>query len=303
MKEMLCHLKMYVCMYTTCIFGASQPFENADFKKILGKVAQSQLLTSDEILSYQTVCLNRNFAEFLSGVLNGDKKPENANALNIAASMPIAAATAVQSALDGHKLAFESIGNSFDNFLTPTPKHQQILASVKEFAAAPVGAGTKGSRVLFMHGPAGVGKTHLLTSLIDAFKAQGKKLLHVKDELYTYYSESQKKKSSFDLASNLAGYDVILLDDLNQMSAFDVKYVRELLLSVFDNGHKKIVITSNMSCEDFLNKLLECVSVTKDSKGDSVISQTASLETKKLVSRFNQMVTKIDFEGIETRRQ
>ena len=125
------------------------------------------------------------------------------------------------------------------------------------FAAAKAAAEMPGTvyNPLFIYGPSGVGKTHLLNAIAADIK-ENQPHLRIRnmtcDELLTdFYDLLTQKKSLTDFRSSVRDVDVLLVDDIHNLA--NKKQIQEEFFNVFNALYKRnaqIVLTSDRQpCE------------------------------------------------------
>ena len=108
---------------------------------------------------------------------------------------------------------------------------------------------------LFIYGPSGVGKTHLMNAISAAIQENNPKLRirnMTCDELLTdFYNLLTQHQSLADFRSNLRDVDVLLVDDIHNLA--QKKQIQEEFFNVFNTLYKRnaqIVLTSDRQpCE------------------------------------------------------
>lgn len=143
------------------------------------------------------------------------------------------------------ELLFDVVGQypSLKNFIVSEPSQltYRLLLEVVE-GTTPLGT----FNPIFMHGPIGCGKTHLLMALATALKEKGINVLYVRAETFTDHvvnairsSEMQKFRLAY------RGIDALLIDDVEVFSKKGA--TQEELFHTFNALHlegKQIVLTS-----------------------------------------------------------
>ena len=108
---------------------------------------------------------------------------------------------------------------------------------------------------LFIYGPSGVGKTHLMNAIASAIQENNPRLRirnMTCDELLTdFYNLLTQHQSLADFRSNLRDVDVLLVDDIHNLA--QKKQIQEEFFNVFNTLYKRnaqIVLTSDRQpCE------------------------------------------------------
>lgn len=108
---------------------------------------------------------------------------------------------------------------------------------------------------LFLYGPSGVGKTHLMNAIASAIQENNPKLKirnMTCDELLTdFYNLISQKQSLADFRSKMRDVDVLLVDDIHNLA--QKKQIQEEFFNVFNTLYKRnaqIVLTSDRQpCE------------------------------------------------------
>lgn len=125
------------------------------------------------------------------------------------------------------------------------------------FAAAQAVAEMPGEvyNPLFIYGPSGVGKTHLMNAIAAQIQENNPKLrirnTTCDDMLTDFYYLLTQKKSLADFRSNLRDVDVLLVDDIHNLA--NKEKIQEEFFNVFNGLYKRnaqIVLTSDRQpCE------------------------------------------------------
>lgn len=284
--------------------GDLPPHQLSRFHALALKVARSKPFDSHEIVEYTKAVFDPAIAAYLVSRLGSDLASlQPSERLPVAAAASSHAPTLVGS-LIGTASSFENANNRFENFDEAHSIAAQNLRRIQEFARIPVGSGTKGSRGLYLQGPAGVGKTHLTTALAQDLKEQGLRVVFVRgDQLHEFLNKRCGLGMGYDKFF-AEEFDAILIDDLNELNMFQKGFLRQLILWSFDHGTKKIVITSNMDYAHFMGNVFQNTTFRADKDGHLTVpsGQQATAESTRLVSRLNTMMETLDFSGIPSRR-
>lgn len=108
---------------------------------------------------------------------------------------------------------------------------------------------------LFIYGPTGVGKTHLLHAIGNELKKSGKNVIYITGEKFAQeYVKALKNKSLDEFISALRNCDILLFDDIHFLGG-KVKLQAELFHTINElllNG-KQIVVTSLKVPSQFKN--------------------------------------------------
>ncbi|WP_338983517.1 DnaA ATPase domain-containing protein [Spiroplasma endosymbiont of Othius punctulatus] len=172
---------------------------------------------------------------------------------------------------------------TFENFVVGKCNEQAFRASINIINEP----GTK-YNPLFIYGPSGLGKTHLLESIKLKYEAQYEGIdvryftvNQIKERVKNIFHGTQKKESVEDFKNELKDLDVLLIDDIQLLKGGEK--TSEIFFDVFNdlitNG-KQIVITS-----------------------DNAPTQLLGLD-RRIVSRFTSgLIIKIDNLDIETTKK
>lgn len=199
---------------------------------------------------------------------------------------------------DTIKLDFEHKNACFDTFKCKgNQRLTRIRDTMKQFVEQNLDDGQ--SRILYLWGPAGTGKTHCLVAAMRHLSDKGQPVEFMKaDEIYEIVNKKCGFGHGYKKFIDVLGPN-IFIDDLNSTNAYLMGFSKQLVLSVFDRGGKKVIITSNMEPREFTLNLTQ----EKQFYGNSTTSETVtSKEAQRLMSRFGAMATIINFNGINGKR-
>lgn len=166
--------------------------------------------------------------------------------------------------------------NTFDGFVVGT-NNQFAQAACKAVADSPA----KTYNPLFIHGPVGLGKTHLMHAIGHAIAAKKKtKVVYITSEAFTNeFIDAIQNNALVKFRKRYRQADVLLIDDIQFLA--DKERTQEEFFHTFNtlfDGHKQIVLSS-----------------------DRPPSEIAKLETR-LVSRFEWGLTaELQAPDVETR--
>lgn len=100
---------------------------------------------------------------------------------------------------------------------------------------------------IYLHGPAGCGKTHLLMSLTHAFRSQGLRAIYVRAELFTDHVVSAIRAGEMSIFRQAyRNADVLLIDDIQVFSRKGA--TQEEFFHTFNTLHlegKQIILSAN----------------------------------------------------------
>lgn len=172
---------------------------------------------------------------------------------------------------------------TFENFVVGKCNEEAFRAS-KSIIDAP---GIK-YNPLFIYGPSGLGKTHLLESIKTKYEEQYEDIEvryftvnQIKERVKTIFHGATKKESIEDFKNELTEIDVLLIDDIQLLKGGEK--TSEIFFDIFNNlisSGKQIVITS-----------------------DNAPSQLIGLD-RRIISRFSSgLIIKIDNLDIETTKK
>lgn len=157
---------------------------------------------------------------------------------------------------------FENASSSFDTFDTSSVVLRNTLAAARTFAGLSVGTGIQGSIGLYLTGPTGVGKTHLLKSIQR--NCRGQNVVYLLADFFARSCQIKREDEVYNLvscalSSNGGVNTVVLIDNVMDLESPDAAaFMKDLLLSIFNKGHSKIAIASHLSFEEFLSQVLRC---------------------------------------------
>ena len=254
--------------------GANIP---ADFKSTLAKIAHNQSLSLPEIALFQQRMFTPSIAEALLEYLS---QPASSSQTSSALShFPL---------ISGSSIPFENRSNTFENFdMGTSAALTAIKGDLEKFAALP----PTESRMLYMHGAPGRGKTHLTISLANMFAAQGKKVLWLKADDMLNYASRTIGLGINDEKRLWQPFDVVIIDDLNDYNFWQSNRLKELTLNVFNDKIQQVVVTSNQPIQYFHSILgSTLVQTGRDSKGDPVWETQGSPEAIRLTSRLTALL-------------
>lgn len=273
---------LIVSMFTItsyCATDVPPPFFPESFIGSLRKIAQNQPLTTQEYLGVQNIIFQPQYAQTLANLLSCSTTPA-ASSL----SAQSCAARALIGTLAGHQMPVENRDNSFDNFLADSPDSSHILNQARGFAQQPLTSHQ--SQFMYWTGLAGQGKTHLATAVVNELLSQGQRVLFLQaDKMSDYFCETVGI-AGYKAEKCLAPYDAVIIDDLNTIDRLHVLYLRDLILLAFNQGDRKIIVTSNKPYELFIRKIC------------SEYGGALSEEQQRLISRTEAMLKRSPGEGI-----
>lgn len=100
---------------------------------------------------------------------------------------------------------------------------------------------------IYLYGPSGVGKSHLLMALAHAFKTQGARVLYVRTETFTDHVVSAIRVGAMpDFRATYRNVDVLLIDDVHEFARRIS--TQEELFHTFNTLHtarKQIILAGN----------------------------------------------------------
>ncbi len=172
---------------------------------------------------------------------------------------------------------------TFDTFIVG---HSNEFA----YAASTAVAKNPGSAYnpLFIHGPSGLGKTHLLTAISNEIKSQkpGTNIIYVTGEAFTneLINAIQQKKDTSQFHQKYRSADVLLVDDVQFIAGKDS--TQEEFFHTFNELHKigkQIVLTSDRPPKDI--KTLEDRIRTRFEWGLIADISTPDFETRVAIVR------------------
>lgn len=136
----------------------------------------------------------------------------------------------------------------FPSFII-SPENSETYNLMLELAGqSPLSTASLGStNPIYLHGPTGSGKTHLLMSLAQAFRAQGLQALYVRAELFTDHVVSAIRAGEMSLFRQAyRNADVLLVDDVQVFSRKGA--TQEEFFHTFNTLHltgKQIILSAN----------------------------------------------------------
>lgn len=136
---------------------------------------------------------------------------------------------------------------SFDNFIEGKPNKLGKVAG-DSIAKNP---GDTAFNPLFLHGPSGVGKTHLVHAIGNAAKQNNplKRVLYVSANLFQIqYTDAVRKNTVNDFLNFYQSIDVLIIDDIHEFSGKTA--TQNTFFHIFNHLHqsrKQIILTSDRS--------------------------------------------------------
>ncbi len=101
---------------------------------------------------------------------------------------------------------------------------------------------------IYIHGPSGAGKTHLLMALAQKYRSQGLHALYVRSETFTEHVVLAMRSSAMQLfRKNYRSVDILLIDDIHILARRTA--TQEEFFHTFNALHtngKQIIISSNV---------------------------------------------------------
>lgn len=140
---------------------------------------------------------------------------------------------------------------SFDNYETPTPKHELIKKKAKEFTAI-------GTECFVIVGRSGSGKTHICTAICNELMASGWNLKYMMwrteaAELKAMINEREEYKRRINQLRNVP---VLYIDDFwkGTVSEADINLAFTILNERYNGSNKKTIISTELTMEKILEK-------------------------------------------------
>jgi len=216
----------------------------------LGRIAEGQSLSADEILSVQSFIFSPRYAGEVARLLirPGVALPPLA--------LPVASPAASRSGqIDGTIIPLENRENTFENFYTKTTYADKVQRFVKTFVDSPLSKGQ--SQFMYWQGASGRGKTHLAVSTAKTLASHGKKVLFLSaSKMHSYFQGMSRTGSSLSAEQYFGAYDMVIIDALNSIDLVQLMYLRGLLFDIaFDRGGLKVIVTSNIGVNTFIESL------------------------------------------------
>lgn len=215
----------------------------------LGRVSDGQLLSADEKLELQSFILNQYYAGKIAQLLMSHVlsllPPPVAN--------PVAKSSSSQ--IEGTIIPLENRTNTFENFYTRTPYAVKVQQLTKSFVDRTLS--NEKSQLMYWSGSSGKGKTHLAVSVAKTLAHAGKKVLFLSgSKMHEHFQGIPRTTSSLSSEQYFGKYDMVIVDALNSIDCTQRMYLRGLLLDIaFDRGGLKVIITSNMDVNSFIENL------------------------------------------------
>lgn len=140
---------------------------------------------------------------------------------------------------------------TFDNYETPTPKHQQIKAKAKEFTVFSV-------ECFMIVGRSGSGKTHICTAICNELMTAGWNLKYMMwrteaAELKAMITEREEYKRRINTLRNVP---VLYIDDFwkGTVSDADINLAFTILNERYNGSGKKTIISTELSMDQIIDK-------------------------------------------------
>lgn len=272
-----------IAMTISLVYGGNDLPWGQHFTKNLTKIANNESLSPQEWRDYQNVVTSPTFAQFVLKYINSpiSHLPSPSNFTVLTGENP--------ENFGVDRISLENKNNTFENFdVSFHPKLDIFLTHIKSFSEET----SDQSQVLFLYGPAGVGKTHLITAAVNKLKASGQKICFARgDELYELLNQKFGYGDTMRRFKQ-SNFDVVVIDDLNTVNAFHKAFLSALFLDAWDKGGKKILISANIQHSNFADLICS---------GQHGVNAN---EKERLRSRINAMFKDriLDFSGIPTRR-
>lgn len=172
-------------------------------------------------------------------------------------------------------------GFTFDRFISI--RHNQFARKAAELVVEMDGKTLYNP--LFVYGPTGTGKTHLIQAIGHELQKRGKRVLYLTAEKFAQeYVRALKRKALDEFSQTLRSVDALLFDDI-QFLAGKTRLQSELFHTINELilCHKQVVLTGNRSPVHF--KDFEQEFVSRIQSGLVVDLQIPDLESRKTIIR------------------
>lgn len=140
---------------------------------------------------------------------------------------------------------------SFDNYQTPTEKHEQIKTKAMQFVKIP-------AECFVIVGRSGSGKTHICTAMCNDLMRNGWNLKYMMwrteaAELKAMINEREEYKKQINRLRNVP---VLYIDDFwkGTVSDADVNLAFTILNERYNSSNKKTIISTELSLEKIIDK-------------------------------------------------
>lgn len=128
----------------------------------------------------------------------------------------------------------------------------KLLSELVGLSSSPSPPSLGAFNPIYLHGPTGSGKTHLLMSLAHAFRTQGLKTIYVRAELFTDHVVTAIRAGEMSIFRQAyRNTDVLLVDDVHVFSRKGA--TQEEFFHTFNTLHlagKQIILTANCSPQE-----------------------------------------------------
>lgn len=193
------------------------------------------------------------------------------------------------------EMEFDSLNPSctIENFIE-TEKNTLVYKLLRELTRGPSATPqTATFNPIYLHGGAGVGKTHLLMALCHSFRKQGLKATYVRSETFTNHVVGAIRSGQMSaFRQTYRNIDILLLDDVHVFSRKAA--TQEELFHTFNTLHtdgKQIVIAANCAPNEL--QLIEARLISRFEWG--IVLPLSPFSPEEMLCILNHKATSLNF--------
>lgn len=159
--------------------------------------------------------------------------------------------------VDGNKIKAEELFNDLDPRLNPSYNFNNFIEGISNKLSRQIGLSVAEKPAhtafnpLFIYGPSGVGKTHLVNAIGTQIKQRfpNLRVLYVSAHLFmVQYTDSVRNNTYNDFMNFYQSIDVLIVDDLQELSG--VTKTQNVFFHIFNQLHqtgKQLILTADRS--------------------------------------------------------